>query len=63
MVQKLVGHMQMYLELHLIMETDQDTVYIKYTAGAITMGAQITQIDKSAANSDVDRNHLQYLLQ
>merc|ERR1712098_782942 len=37
--------------------TDQDTVYMTYTAGAITMGAQVTRIDKSAANSDVDRNH------
>jgi outer membrane protein OmpU len=38
--------------------TDSDTVFIKYTAGSVTMGAQLTQIDKSAANSDVDRNHL-----
>jgi len=37
--------------------TDQDTVYMTYTTGAITMGAQVTRIDKSAANSDVDRNH------
>ena len=36
---------------------DQDTVFIKYTAGAITMGAQATRIDVSAANSDEDRNH------
>jgi outer membrane protein OmpU len=36
---------------------DQDTIYIKYTAGSLTMGAQTTRIDKSAANSDVDRNH------
>ena len=36
---------------------DQDTAYITYTAGAITMGAQRTQLEKSAANSDVDRNH------
>ena len=38
--------------------TDSDTAYITYTAGAITMGAQLTRIDKSAANSDVDRTHL-----
>ena len=37
--------------------TDSDTVYITYTAGAVTLGAQLTQIDKSAANSDVDRTH------
>jgi outer membrane protein OmpU len=38
--------------------TDEDTVYITYTAGSVTMGAQLTQIDKSAANSDVDRTHV-----
>jgi outer membrane protein OmpU len=38
--------------------TDSDTVYITYTAGSVTMGAQLTQIDKSAANSDIDRNHI-----
>jgi len=38
--------------------TDSDTVYMTYTAGAITMGAQLTRIDKSAANSDVDRTHI-----
>ena len=37
--------------------TDSDTVYVTYTAGSVTMGAQLTQIDKSAANSDVDRTH------
>jgi len=37
--------------------TDSDTVYITYTAGALTMGAQVTKIDKSAANSDLDRVH------
>ena len=37
--------------------TDSDTVYVTYTAGSVTMGAQITAIDKSAANSDIDRNH------
>ena len=38
--------------------SDSDTVYITYTAGAVTMGAQLTQIDKSAANSDVERQHV-----
>ena len=38
--------------------SDSDTVFIKYTAGAVTMGAQLTKIDKSAANSDVDRTHI-----
>ena len=37
--------------------TDSDTVYLTYTAGAVTAGIQLTQIDKSAANSDVDRTH------
>ena len=37
--------------------TDSDTVYLTYTAGAVTLGAQLTQIDKSAANSDQDRTH------
>jgi len=37
--------------------TDSDTVYITYTAGALTMGGQVTKIDKSAANSDLDRVH------
>jgi outer membrane protein OmpU len=38
--------------------SDSDTIYVTYTAGAVTMGAQMTKIDKSAANSDVDRNHI-----
>jgi len=38
--------------------TDSDTVWIKYTAGSVTMGAQLTQIDKSAVNSDQDRQHV-----
>ena len=37
--------------------TDSDTVYVTYTAGSLTMGAQLTKIDKSAANSDIDRTH------
>ena len=38
--------------------TDSDTVYVTYTAGSVTMGGQLTKIDKSAANSDVDRTHV-----
>jgi outer membrane protein OmpU len=38
--------------------TDSDTVYAKYTAGSVTVGGQLTKIDKSAANSDVDRQHV-----
>jgi len=38
--------------------TDSDTVYVTYTAGSVTMGAQLTQIDASAANSDTDRTHV-----
>tara|TARA_B100000965_G_C19554832_1_gene741707 strand:- start:69 stop:1016 length:948 start_codon:yes stop_codon:yes gene_type:complete len=38
--------------------TDMQIVYAKYTAGSVTAGAQLTQIDKSAANSDVDRTHI-----
>jgi len=38
--------------------TDSDTIYVTYTTGSVTMGAQLTQIDKSAANSDVDRTHI-----
>jgi outer membrane protein OmpU len=37
-------------------EDDMMTVWAKYTTGPITMGAQLSQIDKTAANSDVDRN-------
>lgn len=37
--------------------TDSDTVYLTYTAGSVTAGVQVTRIDKSAANSDVDRTH------
>jgi outer membrane protein OmpU len=38
--------------------TDSDTVYAKYTAGSVTVGGQLTKIDKSAANSDLDRQHV-----
>ena len=37
--------------------TDSDTVYVTYTAGSVTMGAQLTQIDKAAVNTDEDRTH------
>ena len=38
-------------------ENDMTTVYAKYTSGAVTVGAQLSEIDKTAANSDVDREH------
>jgi outer membrane protein OmpU len=34
------------------------TVWATYTTGPITMGAQFSEIDKTAANSDVDREHV-----
>ena len=36
-------------------ENDMTTVYAKYTSGAVTVGAQLSEIDKTAANSDIDR--------
>ena len=36
-------------------EDDLTTVYGKYTSGPITFGVQLSEIDKTAANSDVDR--------
>jgi outer membrane protein OmpU len=36
-------------------EDDLTTVYGKYTSGAFTFGVQLSEIDKTAANSDVDR--------
>ena len=36
-------------------EDDLTTVYAKYTSGAFTFGVQLSEIDKTAANSDVDR--------
>ena len=36
-------------------EDDLTTVYAKYTTGPITMGVQLSNIDKTAANSDIDR--------
>jgi outer membrane protein OmpU len=38
--------------------TDMSILYAKYTAGSVTMGAQLTNIDASAANSDTDRTHI-----
>ena len=38
--------------------TDSDTAFVTYTAGSLTAGVQLTAIDKSAANSDVDRTHV-----
>ena len=38
--------------------SDSDTVYVTYTAGAVTMGAQLTRINKAAVNTDEDRNHI-----
>jgi len=38
--------------------TDGSTLYATYTVGAVTVGGQLTNIDKSAANSDVDRTHV-----
>jgi len=38
--------------------TDNKTVYGTYTAGSITAGVQLTRIDKSAVNSDMDRTHV-----
>jgi outer membrane protein OmpU len=38
--------------------TDNKTAYATYTAGSITAGFQLTQIDKSAANADMDRMHV-----
>ena len=38
--------------------TDNTTVYAKYTAGSITAGLQLTEVDKSALNADMDRTHV-----
>ena len=38
-------------------EDDMTTVWATYTTGPITMGVQLSEIDKTAANSDVDREH------
>ena len=39
-------------------EDDMTTAWAKYTAGAVTAGVQLSSIDKTAANSDVDRQHI-----
>ena len=36
-------------------EDDMMTVYAKYTTGPVTIGAQLSEIDKTAANTDIDR--------
>jgi outer membrane protein OmpU len=38
--------------------TDHSTVFAKYTAGSVTAGLQLTNVDKSAANADIDRTHI-----
>ncbi len=39
-------------------EDDMTTAWATYTTGAITMGLQLSEIDKTAANSDIDREHV-----
>jgi len=36
-------------------EDDMTTVYAKYTTGPVTFGVQLSEIDKTAANSDIER--------
>ena len=36
-------------------ENDMSTVYAKYTSGAVTVGVQLSEIDKTAVNGDIDR--------
>ena len=36
-------------------ENDMNTVYAKYTSGAVTVGVQLSEIDKTATNGDIDR--------
>tara|TARA_Y100000022_G_C13184835_1_gene345244 strand:- start:506 stop:988 length:483 start_codon:yes stop_codon:yes gene_type:complete len=36
-------------------EDDLTTAYAKYTTGPITVGIQLSEIDKTAADSDIDR--------
>ena len=36
-------------------ENDMSTVYAKYTSGAVTVGVQLSEIDKTATNGDIDR--------
>jgi outer membrane protein OmpU len=37
-------------------EQDIETMYVKYTMGGISVGYQTTEVDVTAANSDVERN-------
>ena len=39
-------------------EDDMTTAWATYTSGPITMGVQLSEIDKTAADSDVDREHV-----
>jgi outer membrane protein OmpU len=39
-------------------EDDMTTVWATYTTGPVTMGAQLSEIDKTAVNTDVDREHV-----
>ena len=39
-------------------EDDMTTAWATYTTGPVTMGVQLSEIDKTAANSDVDREHV-----
>ena len=39
-------------------EDDMTTAWATYTTGPITMGLQLSEIDKTAANTDVDREHV-----
>ena len=36
-------------------ENDLSTIYAKYTAGAVTVGVQLSETDKTAVNGDIDR--------
>ena len=36
-------------------ENDMSTVYAKYTSGPVTVGVQMSEIDKTATNGDIDR--------
>ena len=36
-------------------EDDLTTAYAKYTTGPVTVGVQLSEVDKTAANSDIDR--------
>lgn len=38
-------------------EDDMTTAFATYATGPVTVGVQLSQIDKTAANSDVDREH------